>query len=54
MPDALEEHGGKVSIGGREMSNSSFSLAEEEQELVLSPDRKSQQNLRFVKAILVI
>ena len=33
MPDALEEHGGKVSIGGREMSNSSFSLAEEEQEL---------------------
>ena len=38
MPDALEEHEGKVSIGGRNMTNLRFAddtdaLAEEEQEL---------------------
>ena len=38
MPDALEEHDGKISIGGRNITNLRFSedidaLAEEEQEL---------------------
>ena len=38
MSDALEEHGGKVSIGGRNITNLRFAddmdaLAEEEQEL---------------------
>ena len=38
MPDALEEHDGKVSIGGRNITNLRFAddiddLAEEEQEL---------------------
>ena len=38
MPDALEEHDGKISIGGRKITNLRFAddkdaLAEEEQEL---------------------
>ena len=44
MSDALEEHDGKVSIGGRNITNLRFSddidaLAEEELELVESLDK---------------
>ena len=52
MSDALEEHGEKVSIGGRNITNLWFAddivaLAEEEQEL-RSSSRKSRQNLHKV------
>ena len=51
MADALEEHDGKVSIGGRNITNLRFAddidaLAEEEQKLETS--RKSRQNLHRV------
>ena len=44
MSDALEQHDGKVSLGGRNITNLRFAddidaLAEEEQELVESPDK---------------
>ena len=53
MSDALEEHDGKVSIGGRNITSLRFAddidaLAEEEQELLSSPSRKSRQNLHKV------
>ena len=55
--DALKEHDGKVSIGGRNITNLRFAddidaLAEEEQELVeasRSSSRKSRQNLHKVQ-----
>ena len=52
MSDALEEHDGKVSIGGRNITDLRFAddigaLAEEEQELE-ARGRKSRQNLHKV------
>ena len=52
MSDALEEHNGKVSIGGRNITNLQFAididaLTEEEQKLE-APSRKSRQNLHKV------
>ena len=51
IADALDEHGGKVSIGGRNNTNLRFAddrdaLAEEESELYFN--RKSRQNLHTV------
>ena len=53
MSDALEEHDGKVSIGGRNITNlrladDTDALAEEEQSLARSSSRKSRQNLHKV------
>ena len=53
MSDALEEYNGKVSIGGRNITNLRFAdyiddLAEEEQAGARSPSRKSRQNLHKV------
>ena len=53
MSDALEEHDGKVSIGGRNITNLGFAddidaLAEEEQELeALVVSTKSAQGIRW-------
>ena len=55
MSDALEEHDGKVSIGGRNITNLRFAddtdaLAEEEQELVECLDKtctKPAQDIRW-------
>ena len=50
MSDALEEHDGKISRGGRNITNMQFAddfdaLAEEEQDSAGSPSRESRQNL---------
>ena len=58
MPDALEEHGGKISIGGRNNTNLRFAddidaLAEEEQELealVASLDKTSKRDKMEISA----
>ena len=52
MTDGLEEHDGKVGIGGRYIINLRFAddiyaLAEEDQE-ARSPSRKSRQNLHKI------
>ena len=53
MPDALEQHDGKVSIGGRNITNLRFAddiygLVEEEQELeaLVESLKKSAQGIR--------
>ena len=58
MPDALEEHHGKVSIGGRNINNLRFAddidaLAEEEPELealLESPDKTCTRNMMEISA----
>ena len=52
MSDALEEHGGKVSIGGRNITNLRFvddigALAEEEQELETLVESLEVQGIRW-------
>ena len=52
MPDALEEHDGKVSIGGRNITNLRFAddidvLAEEEQELKALVDSVDKTCTRY-------
>ena len=58
MTDALEEHDGKVSIGGRNITNLRFAddidtLAEEEQELEALVERRYKMEISAEKTKLM-